>query len=299
LDEPFWVYGTIIESSNPASGAVISIQDVTTGSAVIDVTTGSNGKYTIDISSIVNDGDVISIAVDTTTGRHMAVTTSVDVSLENINQDFTITGLTDPYWVYGTVKQYGAVVNGAIVSAQDTTLGSAILTQTTGANGQFTIDIETIAEDGDTIMVWVDTPTGGYKSETFVLDASGTHMRVDMEIESPPCIFSLMTDTSSWLLTMPETIIYDDARQVRNINLWDSLYTLDLGKDTESIILSGHETNKDYIDKTDLALDLGEEITISGFGDSGLDGVWVGESFTYEYIIPGLYSYNLRLERVR
>ena len=299
LISPFWVYGTITEAGAPSSGAIVGVQDITLGSATLNATTGANGKYVIEISSIADEADLILITVDTVTGKHREQTTSVYITTENLKVDFTVTGLTDPYWVYGTVRQFGAPCDGAVVSIQDITTGSDIVTETTGANGQFIINIQDIADNGDTIMVWVDTPTGGYKSETFVLDVSGPNMWVDMEIESPPCVFYLSTDTQAWMLTLPETITYSDGRILNILNLWDSLYVTDAGKNTENISLSGFEPTKDYINKTDLALDNGEEITINGFSNTNIDGVWVAENFTYTRNEPGGYYYNISLERVR
>lgn len=90
--------------------------------------------------------------------------------------------LDNPYFVYGTITDGGSPVNSAHVYVRDTTLGSTILNMTTSSNGQYIIDIEDIATNGDTIKVWSYGPTGKYIYSTFVLDISGPNQKADLAI---------------------------------------------------------------------------------------------------------------------
>jgi hypothetical protein len=101
---------------------------------------------------------------------------------------------------------------------------------------------------------------------------------------------------------MPDTIISSDGRILNRLNLWSTLYVGDAGKSSENITMTGFDDIKLNINRIDEMLDLGEEMTLSGF-EHGMsmfnNTVWVAESFSYTRDVPGGYSYSLSLERVR
>ena len=208
--------------------------------------------------------------------------------------------LTDPFWVYGTITDAGVNVEGAVVYIQDTTVASSVLNETTPANGQYTINIQTIANDGDTISVWVTTPTGLTASSSFVLDVSGVNQLIDLGVTGyPVCPFTITTTEDTWDVNMPESVIYGDSRILIRLNLWNDLFISDGGKEAENITLNGFDPNKAAINNIDAAMDDGLSMIISGFNNGNIDGTWVAESFSYTREEPGRYGYSISLERVR
>jgi len=110
-------------------------------------------------------------------------------------------------------------------------------------------------------------------------------------------VFYLTTTSGMWSLRTPETLTYSDGRDIIALNLWDALFISDVGKNTESIMLSGVETDLQSLHWVDDAMDNGDEITISGFTLEGLNGVYIAESFSYNNEYPNMYSYTLTLEK--
>jgi len=98
---------------------------------------------------------------------------------------------------------------------------------------------------------------------------------------------------------MPETLSYNDGRNVIRFNFWSDVFTFDDGTNMDNVTLSGLETDKQSLNWLDAALDVGDEITLAGFNNLDINGVWVAESFSYTKIQPGLYGYSISLERVR
>lgn len=83
---------------------------------------------------------------------------------------------------YGIITSSGSPINNANVYIQDTTVGSSILNMTTGADGKYIINIESIANDGDTIKVWSFGNNGQYEENSSVLDISGAAKNVDLAL---------------------------------------------------------------------------------------------------------------------
>ena len=99
---------------------------------------------------------------------------------------------------------------------------------------------------------------------------------------------------------LPDTITYSDGRILNRLNLWSELFVGDAGKASEGISLTGFTVNKTTcIDYLDFIADHGWELTLANFVNTDIDGTYVIESFSYTRDIPGGYSYNLVLERVR
>ena len=102
----------------------------------------------------------------------------------------------------------------------------------------------------------------------------------------------------SWQLRMPDHLTYNDGKEIIKLNLWNNQFIYDAGKTTENIMIDGFETDKTTINNIDTAMDEGEEITISGFGNTDLDTIWLCESFSYTRDDIGGYSYIMQLEKV-
>jgi hypothetical protein len=90
--------------------------------------------------------------------------------------------LENPYHVYGIVSDGGTPSNNAKVYAKDITLGSSIISVTTGSNGRYILDLSSIANDGDTISVWCFSSDGKYKSISFTLDISGADEQQNLAV---------------------------------------------------------------------------------------------------------------------
>lgn len=99
--------------------------------------------------------------------------------------------LNSPYYVYGTITDAGAPVNGASVYVQDTTGVSSILNILTNAQGKYMIDLKSIANNGDTIKTW-SFSGGKYNDDSFTLNVFGPHQIIDLAIGYPS-----LTDTFS------------------------------------------------------------------------------------------------------
>ena len=88
-----------------------------------------------------------------------------------------------PYPVYGVITDGGSPVNNALVHAQDTTTGGTIATTTTNANGEYQINLENIANDGNNITVW-SSYDGKNKNYSFTLNIANKAERVNLALES-------------------------------------------------------------------------------------------------------------------
>lgn len=187
--------------------------------------------------------------------------------------------LDSPYLVYGTLNVNYAPYSGTIINIQDVTVGSAILTDTTDVNGQYEIDIASIATDGDTIRVWCS-----YGDESFILNLIEPMMEVDFTYPDNRCLFTIGTGYQSDLLlfNVPHTITYADSRSIVRFHFWEgSSYTGDMYKAAEVVTLAGLETSDTNLHILDSSVDEGFEITIAGLNDALLDTIWVVRGFMF------------------
>lgn len=98
---------------------------------------------------------------------------------------------------------------------------------------------------------------------------------------------------------LPDVITYSDGRTLNRLNLWSTTYVGDAGKSSENINMTGFTVTKNNINYFDYIADQGYEIELHNFTNTDIDGTWVIESFSYTRDVPGGYTYNLSLERVR
>lgn len=203
--------------------------------------------------------------------------------------------LEDPYWVFGTITEDGVPSGNATITIVD---GIHAVTQVTGSNGRYILDISSIANHGDTLTINVLTSDGTSATNTFVLNISDPNLFRSFALTPASyCVFTIVSSTSTILLRLPTTLMYVDGRTLNRLNLWSNLYVGDAGKSTENINMIGFDKNQTSINSLDSAIDRGDELTISGFSNTDLDGVWVAESFTYTRDNPWFYGYSLTLEK--
>ena len=77
-----------------------------------------------------------------------------------------------PYWVYGTIyssEKQGVFISGAWINANDLTSGSNIVSSQADLSGQYIVDIQSIANNEDTIQMYYNSSF----PRSFVLDVSG------------------------------------------------------------------------------------------------------------------------------
>ena len=85
------------------------------------------------------------------------------------------------YYVYGNVTDNSVPVSSATVYVQDINEGGAILEYALGASGQYQINLNGEAVDGNTIRVWC-SKDGKSDEEIFTLDISGPNKKIDLEL---------------------------------------------------------------------------------------------------------------------
>jgi len=95
--------------------------------------------------------------------------------------------LAGSYWIYGYVEDESGAVSGAIVSVSTESY-------TTGADGYYQINLQNVANDGDTITVSCEI-SGKTSSGQFVLDVGNLTNKVDFQMQADDISISDMLST--------------------------------------------------------------------------------------------------------
>jgi len=118
-----------------------------------------------------------------------------------------------PYLVFGQITDSGMPCENVLVYAKDLTNDSAELEVFTDSNGQYIIDIASIANDGDSIHVWCFN-TGDYDDDTFVLDITGPGEEINLYLGTYPLSDNpLITDnkTLDFSKILADNPLYSDG----------------------------------------------------------------------------------------
>ena len=178
----YYVYGNVTDDTTPLSSVTVYACDIGSSAPTLDYTTGSNGQYQINLKDNARDGNTINVYA--TYGGHTLIKSFVlDISNPNKNIDFNFIDdyITANYYVYGTVTDNSVPVSSATVYVQDINEGGAILEYALGASGQYQINLNGEAVDGNTIRVWC-SKDGKSDEETFTLNISNPNEKVDLEL---------------------------------------------------------------------------------------------------------------------
>jgi len=203
--------------------------------------------------------------------------------------------LDSPYLVYGTLTVNYAPFEGTVIYAEDITNSSATIQTTTDSNGQYTLDIMDIADDGDSIHIWCS-----YGDVSFTLNIIEPMHEEDFTYPDNRCLFTIGSDYQSDLLlfNVPYSITYTDSRQIVRFNFWEgSSYTGDMCKEAETVTLAGVETTITNLHILDSSVDMGYEVTIDGLSDDLLDTVWIVRNLTFGRESYNEYPWSLTLEK--
>jgi len=207
-----------------------------------------------------------------------------------------------PYPVYGyIISTSGASLSGANVSATDITNPQGTGNDTSDANGSYSINLMDYADDGDTIQV---TATSGVNTdtETFTLNLSDGAYRLDLTPSSMCDTFTITGTTDSITLLQPYSLQLSDSRGIKQIHFFTGADTVfDIGKETESLTISGMETSNvsSLFSTLDGIISNGEEVTISDMGINDIDTTWYISDYNYT-VVGGMEDeceYNITLEK--
>jgi len=100
--------------------------------------------------------------------------------------------------------------------------------------------------------------------------------------------FTITGDTATIELDIPNIVTWETNRGIQQFHFWSgSNIVFDIGKDTESITLSGFENSSTSVlfSELDEIVDAGEEVTLAGFNNNQLDTTWIISE--YNYIVSG------------
>lgn len=112
---------------------------------------------------------------------------------------------------------------------------------------------------------------------------SGYVQNFQGKIEGCPYI-TIFGDTKAVDLRMPENISYIDSKGIQQFHFFsEGNAVFDIGKEAETITLSGYETSavSDTFRILDEIVDNDEEVTLDGFDIDELDTTWVVADYNY------------------
>ena len=111
---------------------------------------------------------------------------------------------------------------------------------------------------------------------------------------------SISNDNIRVCLNSPESCEVTDSKNVSHFYFWTDIHSVvDVGKEVESITISGYENRKGIIDIIYNMIDDGLQVTISGFVNNNWDGTYYIESMSYSksFETQDNYEYTIKFEK--
>jgi len=177
LPGTYWIYGYVTDGSGAVDGATVSISGDT-------CTTDANGYYQL---NAIGEDDNSRVTISATED---GVTSTAYIYLDTNNlttrQDFYLEskGFIGNFYIYGDVTDDGSPVANAEVVFTDSVTSNSILI-TADANGYYQVNINTICNDGDTLIGSASSGTN-YVSEaqhTFTLNLQDLTKNIDFDFD--------------------------------------------------------------------------------------------------------------------
>ena len=162
LENPFPLYGTITDAGNPVNGANVYCIDYTVPGSTVNITTGADGKYIIEMMDIGTDGHDYYVWAFAPDGKYKKdsfelITTDQsqkkDLALENYPLSETVNAASD-----GIVKNASKAISDTVNAATDSptkAIGKAIGDTVNAVSEALTKNVG--KSIGDTVNAATDT----------------------------------------------------------------------------------------------------------------------------------------------
>jgi len=185
LPGTYWIYGYVSDGRGAISGATVSISGDS-------CETDASGYYQL---NAIGENDNSRVTIEAIDGSS-TVTSYIYLDTNNLTtqQDFLFgegKGFPGNFYVYGNVTNDGNPVESADVVFCDSQTSNSILTQT-DASGYYQVNLNTISNDGDTILASASKGTN-YVDDEFTLNLNSLTENVDFDFSTGT---TLLYDTS-------------------------------------------------------------------------------------------------------